>query len=241
MLSPDPSLVLQFERAGGLDFEAERFEAVSSEGTTGSELHVWRQSACLVVPRAYARWDGIEAAVKAVTALGWPVFFRASGGSCVFHGSNVLCMTQLFCEPRGTAGLDETYHRFTSHLIATAHAFGISGVQVGTAPDAPCDGRFNLLVEGRKLAGTAMRRRARAGMETTLVHACLWLSGPLAPALHAVETFEALLGIGKPYPPAACISLAEAAKRPWDPPGNLAMDWARAMTDLVGTTYSTDA
>lgn len=241
MQSPDHPEVLQFEDAGGLDFEAAKFDAMSSAGQAQTQLLFWQQSRSLVVPRAYERREGIETAVEGADALGWPVLFRASGGSCVFHGDNVLCVSQLICEPRGSTALDVAYRRFADHLIATAVKLGVSGADFGTAPNAPCDGRFNVLVEGRKLAGTAMRRRARAGMDTTLVHACLWLSDPLAPALHAVETFEAPLGMGQPYPPAACISLAEATERPHDAPGKLATDWAQAMMDLADTTYSKDA
>tara|TARA_R100000365_G_C2748694_1_gene81369 strand:- start:14009 stop:14722 length:714 start_codon:yes stop_codon:yes gene_type:complete len=235
--SPDNSFVLHFDEAGGLDYEAARFEAVSSMAAATQQLHFWQQARCLVVPRAYSQRRGIEAAVEDAADLGWPVFFRASGGSCVFHGENVLCITQLVCEPCGSTDLNDTYRRFTTDLLAAVSALGISAGHIGVAPNAPCDGRFNILVNGRKLAGTAMRRRTVSGMDTSLVHACLWLRGPFTSALNAIEAFETRLGIGNSYPPAACISLAEATGRNNDASDLLAKDWACAMQSLVHTTY----
>ena len=226
------------EALDGLDFEAAQFEALAKEGTPQVQLHVWQQSPCLVVPRAYCRRAGIGAAIAAADDLGWRVLFRASGGSCVFHGRHVLCITRLICEPCGTSGIDAHYRSFTESLADAAEKLGVVDVRTGTAPDAPCDGRFNLLAGDRKLAGTAMRRRSRAGMDTTLAHACLWLSGPLEPSLNAVEVFESHLGAHRSYPASACITLAEATGRTDEDPVALANDLTRAMMAAADPTCS---
>ncbi|KCZ89833.1 lipoyl protein ligase domain-containing protein [Hyphomonas jannaschiana] len=215
-----------------------QFEAVANEGKPQAQLYFWQQSQCLVVPRAYSRHTGIDAAMAAAGDLGWSVLFRASGGSCVFHGRQVLCVTRLICEPRGTSGIDAHYRSFTASLSGAAERLGVTGVRTGAAPDAPCDGRFNLLAGDRKLAGTAMRRRSRAGMDTTLAHACLWLNGPLAPSLHAVEVFETHLGTHKAYPESACITLEEATGRAGEDPAALANDWVSAMMADADPTCS---
>ena len=210
MQCPDKPDIAQFEAPGGLAREERLFdEAFDTEaGRTG--LMFWQQSNCLVVPRRWLSLPGIEAAQDLADARGWPVMVRRSGGACVFHGPGVLCVSSIVIDQQDPGPVDRAYGEFAGGLSAALAMLGVDGVSIGPAPDAPCDGRFNLLVDGRKLAGLAMRRRMRHGRTASLVHACVWIGGPLAEAIEMINLFESRLGLPGTYRTAACITLAEA-------------------------------
>ncbi|MEE2922293.1 MAG: hypothetical protein VYC38_11080 [Pseudomonadota bacterium] len=135
---------------------------------------------------------------------------RRSGGACVFHGTGVLCVSGILAGRHDPAPVERVYESFAEELGAAVTSLGVGSVSIGPAPDAPCDGRFNLLVGGRKLAGLAMRRRMRDGRTVSLVHACLWIGGPLSEPIETINMFESRLGLPGAYRTDACITLAEA-------------------------------
>lgn len=225
----DPPRVRRFDHGGGLAWETARFDAMTEQHTPGCAVLFWQQPPCLVLPAHWRKRPGMAAAAAGASAAGWPVLYRSTGGSCVFHGDQVLCVSQITVTPSRRTSIDAVYTAFAGELIATAERLGLPGCRTGTAPDAPCDGRYNLLVGDRKLAGLAMRRRMRGGWTISLVHACLWLSGPVGPALKAVGALERHLGLPGRYRETAIITLAEAVGET-GAPDSLAMAWVRAMT-----------
>lgn len=233
--------VIRFGTGGGLDHENRLFEELAGAGRPADRLVFWQQPRSLIVPRRWKNRPGVEYAAAEAEAAGWPVLFRSSGGACVFHGDNVLCVTRILSVPPGTVQAPELYRAFAGDLGKTARQLGVGGCRTGQAPLAPCDGRFNLLVGDRKLAGLAMRRRLHGGMETLLVHACLWLSGPLRPALEAIETFERGIGLPSEYPSSACISLAEAMGATAVTDDGLAELWAGTMDRPTGPLHAEQA
>ncbi|MEQ8559130.1 MAG: hypothetical protein RIB03_12505 [Henriciella sp.] len=210
MLRLEAPDIVQFLAPKGLANEERLFQDAFGAGAEHFRLAFWRQSKCLVVPQRWQSMPGIDAAQGIATAKGWPVTFRRSGGACVFHGPNVLCVSGILASPHDPAPVDRIYEHFANGLGAAVSSLGASGILVGPAPDAPCDGRFNLLVGNRKLAGLAMRRRMREGRTVTLVHACLWLGGPLEAPIDAINQFESRLGLRGGYRAGACMTLAEA-------------------------------
>lgn len=61
---------------------------------------------------------------------------------------------------------------------------------VGAVPGAFCDGRYNLTLEGRKLAGTAQRwRRSRDGRPAVLAHAAVLMDDWREPMADIVNRF----------------------------------------------------
>lgn len=209
-MRPNAQNVEQFTAPDGLANEERLFQQAFVDGAARFSLSFWQQSQCLVVPQRWQSNPGIDTAKGIATAKGWPVTFRRSGGACVFHGPGVLCVSGILLNPHDPTPVDRLYEDFAIGLGAAASFLGASGVSIGPAPDAPCDGRFNLLVAGRKLAGLAMRRRMRDGQTVSLVHACIWLGGALEVPISAINQFESQLGLSGGYRAEACITLAEA-------------------------------
>lgn len=199
-----------FPPPAGLEFENDLFDQLTETVTPSSvELAFWHQQKSLVVPRRWTEKPGFEQAAETAKSKGWPIFPRRSGGSCVFHGPNVLCITSITCTEKHRFGIRDVYTRFCELLIdALSDVYGVEAT-IGSCPEAPCDGDFNILVGERKLAGTAMRRRSIHGKDTFLVHGVIWLSGPLDEPLSVIETFDRSMGLDVRYPPEACVALDE--------------------------------
>lgn len=197
-----------FTAPDGLRAEEDLFDRFCRYPTDVERLSLWTQTACLVTTPMASRIQGFDSAAGWSALQGWPVHLRKSGGTTVFHSPEVLCVTFLF-EGRGDGfGIDRAYRHFTTHIINALKRLGVVA-STGEAPGAPCDGRFNILVEGRKLAGTAMRTRNVADRICVLGHAAILVGPWFAEGLVAVEAFEREMGLQVSYPATSSVCLEE--------------------------------
>jgi lipoate-protein ligase A len=126
-------------------------------------LRVWQCSPALVVPRRYLR------RLADAGAAGWPACGRSSGGEAVALGPGVVCVSLILPMVGGTPTMERAYALWLSGVRAGIQlAYGIH-VSSGRVPGSFCDGRYNAVVDGRKLGGTAQSRRHGSAV----VHGCL--------------------------------------------------------------------
>ena len=132
-------------------------------GEAPATARVWENARALVVARGDERLPRFGAAREALAREGWPVVVRESGGTAVPHGPGVLLLSLAFRPPAGAAfALEAAYAALAAPLARALASLGVpSGM--GHAPGSFCDGRFDLVAFGRKIAGTAQRWRARPG------------------------------------------------------------------------------
>jgi octanoyl-[GcvH]:protein N-octanoyltransferase len=164
----------------------------------------WQNRHCLVVPR---HWSRLASFARAVMDCPLPVALRTSGGSAVAHGPHILNLSMVWLAAAGgPAGIEEGYRRLAAPIIA---ALGALGLTAGTAhvPGAHCDGSFNLVLGGRKLAGTAGLIRPAGERRGLLLHASLALA-PDARDLPAIIALERALGRPADYRADAHTSLS---------------------------------
>lgn len=195
--------VASFRAPGGIAFEEERHEAFRDKSQAGSELYFWTQSRCLVTSPALARRPEFASADERSS---WPVVVRRSGGGTVFHGPGVLCVT-LF-ERLPAANIERAYAGICSLIANGLQGFGLEP-EVGPLRSAPCDGRFNILLGGRKLAGTAARIIPGRNGISLMAHASLLVEGGCRAGVEAIAGFENALGLDTSYPPDCMITLAD--------------------------------
>jgi octanoyl-[GcvH]:protein N-octanoyltransferase len=173
-------------------------EAVT-RGAAPDTARVWENGRCLVTARADARLPRFAAASRQLAEEGWPVLQRESGGSAVPHGPGLLQLSLAFRPPAGVrCTLESGYAALCLPVRSALAELGLD-VRLGAAPGSFCDGRFNLLFEGRKIAGTAQRWRAGVasstpGMGAILAHAILLVEGDREAWTSAVNRFYALAG-----------------------------------------------
>ncbi len=194
--------------------EAALAEAVA-RGASPPTFRLWEGAQALVVTRRQTRLPRFREAAAALAADGWPVIVRASGGEAVPHGAGILHLTLVLprCDDAAAVSVETLYRALCAPLLAALSDLGIEA-GFGEIPGAFCDGRFDLVAEGRKLAGTAQRwaggpAGAGARRGYALAHALLLVEPDLAAATAALNRFYALAGAARRVDAAACTTVRQ--------------------------------
>lgn len=149
-----PALAVALDEVIGADVGAAR---------AAPTLRVWECGAAVVVPRRFLRSD------PPTTADASPVCGRASGGAAVALGPGVVCVSLVLPLDAGTPTIEQAYRLWLDGVArGLGAAYGVS-VTHDSIHGVFCDGRYNAVVGGRKLAGTAQSRRNGS----VVVHGCL--------------------------------------------------------------------
>ncbi len=151
----------------------------------------------LVMPRRHERLAGFPEARKRLAAMDWPVLFRATGGTPVPQGPAVVNLAlALRCRVGGSAAhLEWGYRRLGDPWCDWLGDLGVGDADLGPAPGAYCDGRFNVRIGGRKLVGTAQRwRRVRGCRDIALlVHGAMQVEDTPEALVAVVNAFQAAI------------------------------------------------
>lgn len=137
----------------------------------------------LVLPAALLRRPAVRDAAAQAQRAGWPVVPRQSGGGIVPQGPGTLNLALVLPAPPGFR-LEDGYRLICGALSEALARFDVK-TTTGACENAFCDGSWNVLAEGRKLAGTAQRWRSGAHGPVVLTHAALLTAMP-TPALWPV-------------------------------------------------------
>ncbi|HZF15091.1 MAG TPA: hypothetical protein VE046_04020 [Steroidobacteraceae bacterium] len=133
---------------------------------------VWESAQALVVSPSDRQLPRYANAANASAIDGWPIAVRSSGGSAVPVGPGSLCISVLMSWSGKPPSLARGYELICEPVVAALTSLGVNA-SIGPAPGSFCDGKYNVLVDGRKIAGTAQRRTARADGGAILAHAML--------------------------------------------------------------------
>jgi lipoate-protein ligase A len=126
----------------------------------------------------------------------WPIVARATGGGAVPLWPGTLIFEIAWRAPASEATLADSYARLCQPVIAALAGLGIAG-RICAVGGAFCDGRFNIVVGGRKLGGTAQRwRRLPDGSVAVLAHAAIIERGDLDSAVAVVDDLHRSVGLG---------------------------------------------
>lgn len=106
--------------------------------------------------------------------------------------------------------------------------FGIES-ETGRAPRAFCNGRFNVLIGNRKVAGASQRVASRGTHGAVLLHASVLVDADPVSLTAIVARFYELAGVAKRFDAAAVTSLAECLPSPFT--GNLGNAFIAALAN----------
>jgi len=177
-------------------------------GESGPSLCIQCDPRCLVTTVRESRMANFETACQELSAQGWPVIVRCTGGACVPQGPGVLNLSIIHPKVRGWS-LEDGYALLCNLLTSLLTSYGLTPT-TGEVPGSFCDGRFNLQVGGQKLVGTAQRwaggSRENAAV---LAHACLLVDLDLAEATEKINTLYQLCGNSQQFNPEACTTLRD--------------------------------
>nr|WP_245513984.1 hypothetical protein [Antarcticimicrobium luteum] len=156
-----------------------------------------------------ARLPGFARACTRAADAGWPVHLRATGGDLVPQGPGIVNLTLMFREPQGAAStLEDAYKRLTAPICEALSDAGIPS-RYGAVSGAFCDGRFNVIVTGRKFAGTAQRWRPMAGGMAVQTHAMMLIRTPDENTIATLNRFYQDCGINRVIHAMAHVGLQE--------------------------------
>ena len=177
----DPAEALEAER-----MLVERFR----DPAVNYHVAWWTTSQSLVAPRSLKRAPDIENAMSLSASSGWPVFFRQTGGDVTPQGAGVLNVAVAFAlDPTEQPSITAVYQMFCTPMIGWLNERGCNA-QTGFVPGSFCDGEYNIVVNVRKVAGTAQRwTRIRAGEPRQIVfaHALLLLDADIKQGVAAIN------------------------------------------------------
>ena len=131
-----------------------------------------------------------------------PLGIRGTGGTAVPQGPGTANIT-LFTRHRQQPGIPEFYNALCAALM---EGFSLLGLEttIGAKPGSFCDGDYNLLLDGRKLVGTAQRWcRARNGETLGAHHVVVLLGADPATLCARVERLYAAAAAPESYDPSA--------------------------------------
>lgn len=172
-----------------------------------ARAHLWQAPQCLIVTRKDMRLPHYESACERLAAEGWPVHVRDSGGTAVPHGAGILNLS-LFL-PRTTQDLAHYYRLLGAPLLALLGEHGLEG-NYDFVPGSFCDGQYNLVIEGRKITGTAQRWLA-PGQDhrgAVLAQAMLLVGGDVDEGTRMASLFYELAGGELRFLPGTSTTLA---------------------------------
>lgn len=192
-----------------MDREAELFGLVA-RGRVGPLTWLWRSSACIVVPRREAAEPNFALACGACRERGWPVVIRDTGGTAFPVGPGTAQVSTFRvldtdeCEP-----IERGYRRLCDPIIGALRDLGVVAT-LGAVPGSLCDGAHNVRVSGRKIAGTAQRRRRLpAGRSAVLAHAAINIVGLGRGAMAAIKEYYQVLGRNAHFDSALHVALKD--------------------------------
>lgn len=219
---PDPAIFVGrtlLNPGAALASEMEVAARLQSDGDAPAlAALIWSCRRCLVVSASDANRQRFAMASRVLGSKGWPVLVRQSGGSVVPQGPGMLnCTLVWLVPPAERPSIRQNFLKLCGLVTAA-----LEGLQVessnGSLPGSFCDGRFNILLSGRKFGGTAQRwiTGSRNQRMAVIAHAVLLAEALETDAIEAVGLYRSVMGSTEHFDPETCISLKEhVADRSW--------------------------
>ncbi|MGY3902909.1 lipoyl protein ligase domain-containing protein [Aeromonas lusitana] len=195
-----------------------------------ARAHLWQGPQCLIVTRKDVRLPRYQAACERLAAEGWPVHVRDSGGTAVPHGAGILNLSIML--PRTTTDLGHYYQLLGAPLLALLGEYGLEG-GYDFVPGSFCDGQYNLVIEGRKVTGTAQRWLApgQTHRGAVLAQAMLLVAGDVDEGTRMASRFYELAGGELRFLPGTSTTLAHAIR--WQGSGTELVNKVRARLESL--------
>ncbi|WP_051401664.1 lipoate--protein ligase family protein [Advenella kashmirensis] len=171
------------------------------------------------VPRSYQRNIRFDAACQELAEAGLPVDVRLSGGGVVPQAPGVINL-HLAYPIAANYPLEHAESQYIGLCELIARALADYGIHATYQPvqGSFCDGRFNLAVDGKKIAGTAQywrrNRTATTPSFSLLSHAVILVNSDSAALTAMANKFEAALHSTVRYAPEKTTSVMELLGAP---------------------------
>ncbi|GJL99297.1 MAG: hypothetical protein DHS20C07_09770 [Methyloligella sp.] len=176
---------------------------------------IWSMPQGIVVPKSISSKPSFKNACETMASLNWPVHVRQTGGDLTPQAPGMINISYIFSEVwHEKTSIEAAYKKLcnpiTNYLNDTYNIKSYTSSVEG----AFCDGKFNIVVDGLKIAGTAQkwRRFKNQNKEDCLAvlgHVALLGDVPIHQLIAASNSFYKLCDIEKKIKPENHINLSE--------------------------------
>lgn len=120
-------------------------------------IHFWQLPKTLILGMKDSRVTYFADALKTVQKENYHLLLRNAGGLGVISDSGVLNVSLILPKDTiSTLSIDDGYEAMIDWLRKTS--FGNFGLDVGEVADSYCPGKYDVSINGKKIAGIAQRR-----------------------------------------------------------------------------------
>lgn len=191
---------------GPLDYAMEEAvgEAVARREVPAT-LRIWQGPQALVVAKKDIRTPRALQAAQMMKQVDWPVYVRQSGGTAVPHGPGTINLSLFLPRPRDIRwNIDDIYRMLGLPLIRMLDRTFDLSAYFGEVPGSFCDGRYNVVVGGKKIVGTSqIWKGGPAGLVShrpgyILAHATLLTQVDRERVVSALNAFYEMAEGGRP-------------------------------------------
>ena len=191
---------------------------------------LWQSEPALIVSQADGNLPRFAEAARCAANEGWPVSVRSTGGSAVALVPGVVNVGMILPWRAARPSLEQSFELVCTPLIDTLARFGVAA-RTGSAPRAFCDGRFNVLVGSRKIAGTSQRHAVNGQGGAVLVHAAVLVDADPGELTAVVTRFYERAGRATQLDDRSVTALAEHVSPPGA--GDLPRKFVAALAEVL--------
>lgn len=193
----------------------ERTRDAGAQGIAPDAFAIWQTEQAIILPSGMSKKYNIERAQRATERIGWPIFERRTGGDVTPQFEGVLNVSMSFLLAENGCNITTAYERLTEPVVAFLKASRGVDAYMASVKGAFCDGAHNIVVDGKKLGGTAQRwRRLKTQSDgpaptAVLGHIALLCGGALDEALAASNLFFEEAEIPRRINPTVHVTIAD--------------------------------
>lgn len=159
-----------------------------------STIRIWQNRPCLVLSKRDARLCRAEFLSQYSKKIGVPLYVRSSGGTVVPHGPNILNISLVFSEKDQKISVASSYIILCNYVSDLLKGVGLMA-ETGNVTGAFCDGKYNLILNGKKVGGTAQRvKKRKNGSKVFLAHMSLLLGGDVKEISDLISCYYDVIG-----------------------------------------------
>jgi octanoyl-[GcvH]:protein N-octanoyltransferase len=124
-------------------------------------VHLWRHEKALVLGLRDRRLPMAELGMNWLSAQGYQVGVRSSGGAAVPLDPGVLNISLIVPISDGKQNFQTGFELMRQLIATTMQRFGVA-IETGEVIGSYCPGTYDLAVDGRKFCGISQRRQHKA-------------------------------------------------------------------------------
>ncbi len=172
-------------------------------------IRLWQNQDALVVSRQDGRSPHFQKACKQISSDGVSVVQRSTGGTAVAQLAGTVNLSLIYALGANQGfSIADSYSELVSPLVAYLRLLGLPA-QMGEVSGAFCSGRYDVICDGQKLAGTAQRVKTLSAERRVLSHYTLNVANDVNVADALINRFYGLSGLERRILPGRASSVSD--------------------------------